>query len=596
QFADGTTWTQEEIHNKGLVVRGTEGDDHLQGLHGEADVLYGEGGADSIYGASGNDTLYGGIGNDSLYGEAGDDQLDGGDGDDILMGGDGADTLAGGRGNDILQGGNGSNTFVYNVGDGADRIIIEKDSNTISFNWNWRASHDWNGVNWIDGGSDAFDWFGETSITINGETESSIQLGAADGSIHTHRIGGVSFTSRVQYLSDNILEIYLEAEEGFEGNEVSIRTGGNLGSDGSEEYTEGTLMLNGKEVSYVHSRNVGGNDPNIFFVMIPEGEGAPATYEKLGDDLYGNLENVKFPVRILIIPSRHEPQEIASLLENHLYTATDVLQLGEGITPEGVEITRNGNDLIIHTGNEGDTITVEGWYAGNKLESIRFADGTTWTQEEIHNKGLVVRGTEGDDHLQGLHGEADVLYGEDGADSIYGATGNDTLYGGTGNDSLYGEAGDDQLYGGDGDDILIGGVGNDRLQGSYGNDTYVFGRGDGQDVIYDYDYDLNNQDIVNINDDILNIIIYNSGNDLVLSLNGSTDSLIIEDWGYGTAYQVDVFKSSDGSQLLNTQVNQLIQAMASYTQDNGITWSQAIEERPDEVTTILAQYWTKPQF
>ena len=46
------------------------------------------------------------------------------DGDDSLRGYDNTnDTLVGGRGNDTLAGGEGSDTFVWNVGDGNDRIL-----------------------------------------------------------------------------------------------------------------------------------------------------------------------------------------------------------------------------------------------------------------------------------------------------------------------------------------------------------------------------------------------------------------------------------------------------------------------------------------
>ncbi|MBG8766749.1 calcium-binding protein, partial [Neisseria meningitidis] len=43
------------------------------------------------------------------------------------------------------------------------------------------------------------------------------------------------------------------------------------------------------------------------------------------------------------------------------------------------------------------------------------------------------------------------------------------------------------LYGNDGNDTLIGGAGNDYLEGGSGSDTYVFGKGFGQDTVYNYD-------------------------------------------------------------------------------------------------------------
>jgi hypothetical protein len=43
--------------------------------------------------------------------------------------------------------------------------------------------------------------------------------------------------------------------------------------------------------------------------------------------------------------------------------------------------------------------------------------------------------------------------------------------------------------------------------------------------------------------------------------------------------------------LVNTQVDQLIQAMASFGAQTGLSWDQAIDQRPQEVQTILAASW-----
>jgi len=44
------------------------------------------------------------------------------DGRDFLRGGQGNGLIAGGRGKDVLDGGGGDDTFVFNEGDGRDRI------------------------------------------------------------------------------------------------------------------------------------------------------------------------------------------------------------------------------------------------------------------------------------------------------------------------------------------------------------------------------------------------------------------------------------------------------------------------------------------
>ncbi len=160
--------------NKGMVFAG----------NGGADSLTGGAGNDSLSGDAGNDSLTGGVGNDSLTGGAGRDTLIGGAGNDVyiadssdritelsfagtdtvfsagtfaladnlenltltgnsavngtgnslaniiignaaantLNGGSGNDRLTGGKGHDVLIGSAGADDFVFESGDGRDRI------------------------------------------------------------------------------------------------------------------------------------------------------------------------------------------------------------------------------------------------------------------------------------------------------------------------------------------------------------------------------------------------------------------------------------------------------------------------------------------
>ncbi len=61
---------------------------------------------------------------------------------------------------------------------------------------------------------------------------------------------------------------------------------------------------------------------------------------------------------------------------------------------------------------------------------------------------------------------------------------------------LIGNKDNNNLTGNAGDDILTGGAGNDRLTGGAGNDTYVFAKGFGQDIIYNYDAGKEAQDSI----------------------------------------------------------------------------------------------------
>ena len=103
-FADGTVWTQDTIYQMLHKLTGSDESDTL--------VAY-DNGAVEYHGLAGNDNLYGGTSDDLLYGDAG---------NDLLEGGNGNDTLIGGQGNDTLRGGHGDDLYIFNKGDGVDRI------------------------------------------------------------------------------------------------------------------------------------------------------------------------------------------------------------------------------------------------------------------------------------------------------------------------------------------------------------------------------------------------------------------------------------------------------------------------------------------
>ncbi|MCX7372437.1 MAG: hypothetical protein NTW56_08410, partial [Alphaproteobacteria bacterium] len=85
-------------------------------------------------------------------------------------------------------------------------------------------------------------------------------------------------------------------------------------------------------------------------------------------------------------------------------------------------------------------------------------------------------------------GGNDTTQGGDGDDLIKSGDGNDIAMGGAGNDEIQGEGGDDVIIGGrdngaiNGNSLVIG----DNLYGNDGRDTFVFQKGDGVDLIWDF--------------------------------------------------------------------------------------------------------------
>ena len=106
----------------------------------------------------------------------------------------------------------------------------------------------------------------------------------------------------------------------------------------------------------------------------------------------------------------------------------------------------------------------------------------------------VVDGGSGDDYLIGGEGDDDIRGGT-GNDLIFDSMGDDKVDGGDGDDTIYvfagtnvirGGLGDDYISGGFDADSVHGGAGDDVLKGGRGADRFVFGPGNGDDVVKDF--------------------------------------------------------------------------------------------------------------
>jgi Ca2+-binding RTX toxin-like protein len=268
----------------------------------------------------------------------------------------------------------------------------------------------------------------------------------------------------------------------------------------------------------------------------------------------------------------------------------DKIVFRTGIAESDVQAERTGDHLLLKIAGTSDQLKIGNYFTGDAtggwiVEEIRFRDapGVVWNVETV--KAKVLNGGMGHDTLTG-YASADTLSGGEGNDVMSGREGNDILNAGAGDDSLAGdngsdtldgEAGNDTLQGGAGDDTLHGGAGNDILaggrydtwNGNYdgaGNDTYQFGRGDGQDRIVDVDTTPGNTDVVAFGPNVSmdQLWFRQAGNDLELSIIGTNDKLTLNSWYAGSGYHVEEFRTSDGHVLIDTMVQNLVQAMASF--------------------------------
>ena len=106
----------------------------------------------------------------------------------------------------------------------------------------------------------------------------------------------------------------------------------------------------------------------------------------------------------------------------------NTLSFGLGIAPSSIKakVLSNG-DMVLTDGVTGDQITLTGELrdSGGGVQLVQFADGTTWTRQQLIQVAALC-GTAGNDTLYGTAG-AEVFDGKGGNDYVQGGGGGDTF-------------------------------------------------------------------------------------------------------------------------------------------------------------------------
>ncbi len=471
------------------------------GLVGTAshDTLNGTTNSDRLYGLQGNDNLNGNAGDDTLLGGSGNDRLDGGAGSDYAIGGDGDDTLTeNSNGNDTLDGGAGNDELTH--WSSGDHLLIGAAGNDRILSYGISSDNilGGSGDDTLDGGwgKDSLDG-GEGNDSLNGGS------GSPDAPLlfSDTLFGGAGDDTLFDASGHNFLS-------GDEGDDLVWAWGNNdtlIGGSGND-----TLISNGDD-----SLNGGTGDDSL------SGSGDNTYYYQRGDG-----------------------QDTITGAG-----ATDKLTFGSGITSTDLQWRSFDLDIVFTIAVSTGQVTVRNMYAsrlsvlvdGQSLNLDAALAAHVWRDDSGNNLldwqgwGRAIRfdGLGGNDNIKGTELD-DTLWGSDGDDTLNGHYGNDSLVGGAGNDSLYGgEHVYDQFFSPlyPNQDTLQGGLGNDTLNGGAESDTYLFNRGDGQDVINDY---------VGLGSGGADTLIFGSGisradltwqfqgTDLVFSPAGSTDQVRIK--------------------------------------------------------------------
>ncbi len=493
-----------EAHGNNIIYTG-EGNDTVDAGTGSDFISTGSGDDnvyareenDTVYAGSGHDYVNGGFGDDTLYAEAGDDELDGGLDNDSLDGGEGNDSLYGGDGDDILFGGAGSD-------------ILEGDGSRFS-------SSSGTGNDHLDGGSgdDDIDAGDGDDIIIGGTGNDTLKGGFGSDTYHFNLGDG-------QDTIDN----------------------GDIENSGSID----RLVLGAGILPADVSFTLSGLD-----LLLSVGSDQITILNMASNNTGHMMEEFVFDDGTVMTGA----EALEAALTIHGTSGADTL-VGSDLseTYYGYE----GNDTFV--GREGDDTIYGG--SGND---------TVWGDSGGHD---VIYGEAGDDHLEGGYGD-DTIDGGEGSDDLYGYHGDDHLVGGagddllrsdysklsrsygSGNDTLEGGAGNDELRGYTGDDLYIGGTGNDTIEDTGGDDTYLFNLGDGQDTISD---SAGASDTLTFGVDVdkYTVKFEHIGDNLVLSIDGTTDSITFTNWfnQYGPGYIVENITFTDGTVVTSTDVDTIL--------------------------------------
>ncbi len=595
ELADGT-----------LVVGSNDVDNIDTGYVSGTHVVFSGNGDDNIIIRAYDATIYTGSGNDTITTAFGNDTVHGGDGNDVINANSGNDIIVGGKGDDIINGSYGSDTYIFSRGDGKD-IIKELhstgDIDTLQFTDGITASDivaKVDGNNFIlaikeDGKT--WDELSDKIILENWFTSATYRIENitfADGTILSTMddILGLFVTDVDDVIKSTELALNIDAGSGNDTiiivNSVSNTI---YGGNGNDTIASGT----GSDTMYGDS----GND------VIKGSGGNDVLNGGIGDDLLqgGNDDDT------YIFGSNSGKDTIYDKYDDYAYryynAGNDTIKFTDGITASDIVAKIDGNNLILAIKEDGKTfdelsnkITIQDWYNSyNRIENIVFDDGTTLNTADMilsllatddndiiksTEKALTLDAKGGDDVITVSNNLVNTIHGGDGNDTINSSSGTNTIYGDGGNDTIATGSGNDTIYGGDGNDvinansgndIIIGGKGNDILNGSYGSDTYIFNRGDGKDIIREYDHWVRGTDVLIFGENISidDIVAKVDGNNLILAIkeDGKTfDELVnkitIENW-YKDFYSVEEIQFDDGTKL--TMFNDIISLLSTNGDD-----------------------------
>ncbi len=140
--------------------------------------------------------------------------------------------------------------------------------------------------------------------------------------------------------------------------------------------------------------------------------------------------------------------------------------------------------------------------------------------------------------------------------------------------------------------VLAGNSAANTLTGAAGNDTYVMGRGSAADTIVDTDSTAGNTDVVSFLSGVATDQLWfrHVGNNLEVSIIGTSGRATINNWYSGNNNHIEQFKIADGKLLLDSQVENLVSAMAAFAPPSA-GQTTLPQNYQDQLSATIAANW-----
>lgn len=480
-FADGATLSAYDIRSEVLadlatidsdIVQGFNVDQRLRGFAGNDDLTGGDG-HDTFIGGSGHDVLRGGDNADTYIYAHGDgddtihETINGSTGDTLRLSGVDPSSISLARNSStailvvaesVAGAGNGgsitlTDSFDGNFAKGVERI--EFDDGTVWNQFDLRIRHL---AEVSTAGDDVIVGFRYSDLIEAGLGDDDVSGGdGADTYVYNRGDGHDTFRDTINGSTGD--RLLLRGVQ--EGDIALVRTGGNAilvigestpgaGDSGSIllteslnskhargiefiEFEDGTVWTQGTlRLRHLADQSTDGADVIVGF------DTADTIEAGLGDDDLSGGDGTD-----TYIYSRGDGDDI---IREAINGSTGDRLVLHGVDPSAVSVERLGGTatLVIAESSpgagDGSRISLTESFNSKHakgVEFIEFDDGTVWTQATLREAHLADAATDGDDAIVGF----------------------------------------------DTPDTIEAGLGNDDLRGSDGADTYVYSRGDGDDVI-----------------------------------------------------------------------------------------------------------------